>query len=335
MSTPPLLKKNVFYIIVLGTQRIMEEQTERVLKTAIKALEEADPVEASKVLSPLFEYEFDCPPLIFTSSCCNFWIRRQQKANGAADSFERGELLMSYWKEFMQDFVANRARVQYPPTISAARRGVFSAALKDYEEVTPKSHLVYRRMAMCCKKLGFYDKSLAHLTSARKNAGADTGASEAAEMADCYALCGDDRNAKLLFREAFFIAPDEIDLDMLDSDLIRVLISKTQDKGYTGQLLSRWVAVWGTLWGVFCVKRGIKSVEAAKLRQEIFSLENEIGSTAKEKDVIVPRLLNLYFWYIDYLTQARSKEENAAKLIDDVLLKIKILDKKVYEVYVR
>lgn len=313
----------------------MEAQTQRVLQDALKALETSDPGEASKVLSPLFEYEFDCPPLIFTSSCCNFWIRRMQKASSNPDSFERGELLLTYWKEFMQDFVARRAGVQYEPTLNAAKRGVFSAALKDYEAASPESPLVFRRKAMCCKKLGIYDKSLSYLSAARKNAGQETGATEAAEMADCYALCGDDRNAKLLFREAFFIAPDEIDLDMLDSDLIRILIDKTSSLGYKGNLLSRWIAVWGALWGVFCIKRGIKTIEASRLRQEIFSLENEMGSGTRDKDMILPRLLNLYFWYVDYLSQSRGKEENAGKLIDDVLLKIKILDKDVYDVYVR
>lgn len=317
----------------------MEQQTESALREALKHLEAGAPDEAAKVLSPLFEYEFDCPQLVFSSGCCNFWIRRMQKADECADPFERGEVLLTSWKEFMGDFVPKRAGAEYPPTVQAAMRGVFQSALKDYEKVVPVTALSLRRAAMSCKKLGLYDKALGYLSRARRMASAistgGAGAAEAAEMADCYALCGEDRKAKLLFREAFLISPDEIDLDLLDSKLIRILIEQTAAKGYKGLLLGRWVAVWGTLWGVFCIRRDIKAAESSRLRQEIFSLENEMSGGTAGKELIVPRLLNLYFWYIDYLSLIRGKEDRAEKMIDDVLLKIKILDKDVYNIYVR
>lgn len=327
----------------------MEERTETALKQALSYLEAANPSMAIEVLSPLFEYEFDCPPLIFTSGCCNFWARKMRFLESVSESFERGELLLSDWKVFMQEFVPSRDEPRYMPTLLAARRCVFAKALQNYEEsgatvaldakADGVSGVVLRRAALCCKKLGFYDKALAYLAKAREaevHGGAGmTSAEGTAELADCYALCGGDRNAKLLFREAFFIAPDEIDLEMLDSELIRVLIDKTRTLGYEGHLLQRWIPVWGTLWGVFCIKRPIKAGEANKIRQEIFSLENEMGSGSGDKAGMTPRLLNLYFWYIDYLCNGRGKDALSHKQINDVLLKIKILDKRVYEVYIK
>lgn len=314
----------------------MEAQTEIAIKKALGYLEKADPTEAIKVLSPLFEYEFDCPPLIFTSACCNFWARRMNKVLQSPESFERGEMLLTDWKEFMQDFVANRMGTKYLPTINASQRGVFSFALQNYETAIKKAATSssLRRAALCYKKLGNYDESLLYLAKARETEGSQTASAQAlAETADCYALCGTDRNAKVLFREAFYLAPDEIDLSLLDSQLIRCLIEKTAALGYRANLLGRWIPVWGTLWGVFCVKRGINATEAIKLRQEIFSLENEMDVRDCDKAAIVPRLLNLYFWYIDYLTLIRVRDSDASKAINDILLKIKILDKDVYEVY--
>ena len=58
-----------------------------------------------------------------------------------------------------------------------------------------------------------------------------------AELADCYSLCGEDKFGKVLYREAFFADPDSIDLDFLDSELIKCLIEKTKSKGYS---LRRW-----------------------------------------------------------------------------------------------
>ena len=55
-------------------------------------------------------------------------------------------------------------------------------------------------------------------------------ASILAEMADCYALCGEEKTSKVLFREAFFINPETIDLDFLESELIECLVKKTKEK---------------------------------------------------------------------------------------------------------
>lgn len=343
----------------------MEARTETAIKEALGYLEAGNPDMATEELSPLFEYELDCPPLIFTSGCCNFWSRRLRKSEGITDSFERAEALLADWKLFMREFVSPRAKVQYRRATDAAQRGVFALALKNYVEAGAKDDekngtwspikagrgettqvskaeasaaaAVYRGAALCCKKLGFYDKALAYLGQAREretfSSAGTPSADGTAQLADCYALCGGDRNAKLLFREAFYINPDGIDLEMLDSELIRVLIEKTETLGYKGNVLKRWVAVWGTLWGVFCVKRDIKATEGSSIRMEMFSEENKLSDG--DKSAITPRLLNLYFWYLDYLTLERNKDPSVYKQINDILLKIKILDKDVYEVYIK
>ena len=152
-----------------------------------------------------------------------------------------------------------------------------------------------------------------------------------AELADCLALCGEDKYAKLFFREAFFIGPENIDLDFLDSELIKCLISKTKEKGFTGKVLHYWIPVFGVLSGVLNIKRELTSVEVARLKKDIYAMEMEYKDPACNSEVIVPKLLNNYFWLMDHYELSR---ENPAK-INEMLIKIKVLDSSVYDAYIK
>ena len=69
-----------------------------------------------------------------------------------------------------------------------------------------------------------------------------------------------------------------------------------------------------------------------RLKLKIFLLESEIREKADEDgSVLVPRLINHYFWLIDHYVNIK---EDKAK-IDDVLLRIKVLDKNIYNSYVK
>jgi hypothetical protein len=73
-------------------------------------------------------------------------------------------------------------------------------------------------------------------------------------------------------------------------------------------------------------------VELARLKQSIFELENEIrGESDKVSSLLKPRLINRYFWLIDHFENTREDPG----MIEETLLKIKILDRAIYEWYIR
>ena len=214
----------------------------------------------------------------------------------------------------------------------AVKHGIFSIALKYYQamfndaSVQPNADL-YRKIGLCYKKLGDYETALKYLESA--NSILTDSSTVLSEMADCYALCGEERIAKVLFREAFFIEPQKVDLTLLDSDLICNLIEKTEALGYSGSVLQEWIPVYGVLYGVFSVKRELRALEIGKLKQSIYSLENSVREAGDDEKLLVPRLINHYFWLIDhYLTV----NEDRAR-INETLLKIKLLDANIYNKY--
>jgi tetratricopeptide (TPR) repeat protein len=310
----------------------MEIQTENGLKEALGYLENTNPEQAEKILEGLFEYDFECPELVFTADCCNFWIPYIKSLADMENPFERGESLLTEWKTF-QSFVA-RKKHPYEPALYAVSRGIFSRALENYTQLFDERDPVqkaeiYRKAGLCFKKTGKFEDAQNCLSIANNT---QPGlAAVLAELADCYALCGGDRNAKVLFREAFFIDPERIDISFLDSRLITCLIEKTAEKGYTGAVLQQWIPVYGVLWGIFNVKRELKPQEAGKLKQEIYALENEMKDPSSDAAVLTPRLINLYFWLIDHY----AASNDTGRQINEVLLKIKILDSSIYEMYVK
>ena len=68
---------------------------------------------------------------------------------------------------------------------------------------------ILRKTGLCHKKLGDYETALKFLNDA--NVQMPESAPVLAEMADCYALCGEERIAKVLFREAFYVDAQKIE----------------------------------------------------------------------------------------------------------------------------
>ena len=310
----------------------MEIQTGEGLKEVLLLLRQGNPFEAQKIISILFENDLDNKELIYTNKCCIFWLDSMARLNEIEDSYERSDSILLEWKNFNE--YISREKNRYEPTFFAVQEGFFKNALEEFKKLTEEKDSfqraeIYRKIGICCKKLGDFENARTYLTEA--NNIYPNIASVLAELADCYSLCGEDKIGKLLFREAFFADPDNIDLDFLDSELILCLITKTKEKGFSGRALRYWIPVYGVLSGVFNIKRELTSQEVARLKKDIYAMESEFKDPACNSEILIPHLLYCYFWLMDHYSLAN---ENRAK-INEVLLKIKILDSNVYEAYIR
>ncbi|MBQ7159168.1 MAG: hypothetical protein IJS09_07085 [Treponema sp.] len=304
-------------------------RSEEGLTKAYALLEEGKPALAKQELADSLLYDLDNSELKFAVWCCTFWADFVQQLP-TLDLFERGEGLISRWKKFHGEM--NRYRTIPERAVYATDKGIFTLALQNYEILQDESTddqkaEVYRKIGFCYKKLGNYANALQYLTEANRSAASS--AAIIAEMADCYALCGEEKNAKLLFREAFFIDAQAIDLALLDSELIRVLIRQVEEKKYTGAALKEWIPVYGVLYGVFSIKRQLRSQEVGKLKQDIFAAENELRDPASDLKTLTPKLINMYFWLIDHYVTTEGGRERT----NEVLLKIKMMDREIYTLY--
>lgn len=308
----------------------MEIQTETGLQKALQHIEKGNPSDAIEIIGKLFENDLSCKELAYASRCCTYLSGITEKAARLETPYERGEKIIDEWKNYLT--FSQPDSEKYEPALYAMQRGVFGLALSNYSELFEDSDMSLRANAfwkagICYKKLGEFEKAQECMREA--NALQENNASFLANLADCFCLCGEDNYGKLIFREAFFLDPMKIDLDFLDSQLIRSLIEKTAGKGFSGSLLQLWLPVYAVIWGVFDVKRSLRSQEVTKLRQDIYALENEMKEPGSDEANIKPRLINLYFWLIDYYGQTA---DNSRK-INEVLLRIKILDQNIFKLY--
>lgn len=308
----------------------MESQLNNGIKDVCKFLEEGKPAQAKKAISEVLEYELDNKEINFALWCCEFWIDFIDQLP-ELDLFEQGEGLFSRWKSFL--LAVQHKSQAFDRIMYSVQTGVFTLALNSFNIIVKERNYfqkaeIFKKTGICLKKLGKYETALNCLTEA--NGMSPSSAAILAEMADCYALCGEEKRAKVLFREAFFIDAQKIDIDFLDSELICCLIRQVKEKGYVGAALQEWIPVYGVLLGVLNVKRELRSQEVGKLKQEIYAMESQKkNSTDEYNDIFVPKMINMYFWLIDHYMMTNV----SGKKISDIMLKIKILDRNIYEMY--
>ena len=307
-------------------------KSQNILKPVFEKLQEGELDTSCSLISKVLENNLDDECVKCTYHAIVFWKEKFNTSSMYSSQFERGEYLFSQWTPFLT--YMERFEGKYDFVLYALKMCMFNIIIDFYTlSLTINSQSdkarVYRKIGLCYKVLGNYKKAVEFLKYASSLSNIS---SVLAELADSYAMCGDERLAKVYFREAFFKDALSVEIDFLESDVIRGVIDKLEGMGFREKELLAWVPVYAVLGGLFSVKRQLKAVEVAHLKQDIFLLETNIREKNNENAQFeVPHLINSYFWLIDHYSQDIS---NKAK-IDEVLLKIKLLNEDVYYNYIR
>jgi tetratricopeptide (TPR) repeat protein len=317
-----------------------EGGVEEYIHKAYELLKKGDAASALGLLKWALEADYEHQEVLYALKCLNWWLEKIKRLDDIGDSYERGEFILSQWKSYY--VFLERIGEAYDLCQYALKRFVFSKVQGYFLEllgdgVNQQDPALLLQIGRCCKGAGDWEEALKYLEQASRYKREDS--SILLELADVNALLGDDRKAKVLFREAFFLDPQTIDLGGLESEIILRLRDKVKGMGYSGPELAEWIPVWGCIWGIFSIKRELKPVELGRLKQSILSLENEYRSQSSGQkssgqlpdrvQLIRPRLLNRYFWLIDHCEHNRD----TSGLIDETMLKIKFIDPVVYEHY--
>jgi tetratricopeptide (TPR) repeat protein len=281
-------------------------------------------------LEEALKIDYEHPEVVFALKCLNWWIDRMKQLSEFPDAFDKGAFILSLWKQFY--VFLDRIGQGFDSCLYALRRFVFSTALRYFQAVlgegeSQRDPMLLVLIGRCYKACGNYDlsmKYLAHVARLKKD-----DAETLSELADVNALLEETKAAKVLFREAFFIDPQAIDLRSMESQLIIKLRDKVKTLGFSEIELPEWIPIYGNLLGVLSVKRELKQIELGKLKQTIFSLENDIKNRPENIIFAKPRLLNRYFWLIDHYENVREDPI----LIEETMLKIRIIDPAIYEQY--
>lgn len=308
----------------------MSSQSENKIQQAYDFLKNGDYVTAREILSNTLVNDLENPEILFGLKCIGFWDDSFSLIANVTSLFSKGEQLIKYWKEFINLIEPEMSTYEY--CIYSIKKGIFTYILDIFEQLLKENlssdkSVIFSRIGLCYKQLGDYDTALRFLSDA--NLINSEKASILAEMADCYALCGEEKTSKVLFREAFFINPQDIDISLLESNLFCRLYAEIAKTKKDKSIIAEWFPVEGVLLGVLNVKRELRALEVGKLKQSIYALETELKNEGVDPLVTIPRLINNYFWLIDHYT---TVHEDRSK-INEILLKIKLLNADVYERY--
>ncbi len=298
------------------------------LERALNQIRNHDLQSAVKNLEEAIGVDFESEHILSSLKSAKFWLERDRHLSSVTHEFERGEYLLNQWPLFDQ-FIQRTG--SFEPCIQALRQYVFGSALTAFDVLLRENDSsdaeLLVRIGRCHKGLGAYDTAVRYLEAAAAER-ADS-AELTAELADAYALVNEVSAAKAFFREAFFLDPQRVHLEVLESQMVRALARKVEDLEFHGEELKEWLPVFGVLYGVFNVKRELRSIEYGKLKQNIYALEREFKDGRSRKELVEPRLINHYFWLIDHYI---CSGEDSTK-IDEVLLKLRALNDKIYRLY--
>lgn len=294
-------------------------------------LREQDLDGARSVYESLMPKGFEHAQVLNGMKALRFWKDREESLGKFRDLSDRVRYFFDEWLVFL-DF-AKRNGTFEESELFAWKSYVFGSAKtwiknESAEKDSLDPHLELR-LGVCEKILGNYEVAREILLGAANQLGEDS--ELLAHLADCHALLGELPTAKVLFREAFYHDPQRVDLPYLESEMIVRLTDSVRSRFETRAEIAEWIPVYGVVHRVFSVRRELRAVEYGKLRQTIYSIERELAGAPDRARLLLPRLINRYFWQIDYLV---GIGEDQAK-IDEVLLKIRSISPEIHGLYTK
>jgi len=308
-------------------------KTEAFIKTALSHLHEGNAAEAVRALENALRLDDEDAGTLYTLTCVNWCLEKTAAIRENDSPYDKAWYLSNQWEYYCRFLEKLPQTAAFPRSAAAAGQYLNSEALKFFNEVEQTGGLrhdppLLLRTGVCYKRAGDYDTALEYIKKALSFM--ESGGEATAEYADVHALMGDERTAKLFFREAFFLDPEHIALYSLEARFIVSLIENIKALG-VDRHLNEWLPVYGTLLGVFTVKRELKPAEAGKLKQSVFNLETELRGGTEDPARVIPLLLNKYLWLLDYyeITGAESA------LSAEVLMKIRLTAPAIYDRYIR
>lgn len=284
--------------------------------------------EAQAILGRILTEDVNSPLVGDGLKITAFWLSRLEECEEAG-AVERADFLYTQWFRF-SSYLDRQVGFSFERGVRSIKIWVFRKVLSLYEE---QKHLFmetdssyYLRIGRCCKFLGRYDRALELIEEALRR---DRNSAEImAEFGDCYGLLNETDYSKVLFREAFYLDPQKIDLGLIESGYMVRLIDRVRRSRPDERETREWIPVYAVIYQVFDVKRELKELEAGRLRQSIYGLRSELKSPDKEWR-IVPRLLYRYFLLVDYYLSQNGDREK----INDIMKRIELLDPEIFRLY--
>ncbi len=298
--------------------------------------------DAATVFKEILKQDFANESAEIGGKCCNYWkIKieklKKEKDKKAYSNYKTGCLLYEEWKKFILTFKSSRGTEAL--VLNCVMKYVLGLALeylKKTESEGDASVNIVRLFALIgaiYKELMRFDDAVCYFQKVIQND--HFNADAYAQLGNCYELQDNERAAKIMMREAFFLNPAAVDLAKLDnSQLIAKISSVMKQYDIADETFVFWVPVYARVYNILDIKRELMTSEVARIQKEISNIKNELENNAgimknkNEAEKFKAILVMRYLWLYDYFLE----KDNANDELKKVEARIKDLSFTVYNI---
>ncbi len=298
---------------------------------ALSFIEKGNFQQTFEIMEKIFEENPDFTGVVDTMKSIKFWQNRWTKVHQFPEGYERAEYLFNEWRSYNQFIV--KSKIKYEQIIIYLKNLIFKSIIKNlifsYHQSDVPNIDILLQIGEIFIGIEEYQKAIESLEYARMFKKKDVYLLSL--LATAYYKANRINKAKVLFWEIFLYDPQKIDLSKTDVDFIHQIVENiNKELNLSQSLLLEWIPIYGVLSNIFNVKREINQDELARLNQKVQELENEFYMKRfDDKKIIEPKLINHYFWLIDYYT-LQNKNKDYIKIY---LNKLKDINRSIYEKY--
>lgn len=275
------------------------------INSAFSHLETGEFSTAVKEFSTFLDENPDYPGLADGYRTARFWENRSSDIKNLKEGRQTADFFMKEWEYF--DKYCEEKNISQSNAYRAVQKFIFFTASEHYkiafknEENPTDNFNLLINLADCFLGLEEYKHAAETLEYCRSAYKTDTRLTTL--LAESYFHLGEIPKSLLLFREAFFLNPQEIDMKKIKSEPIRNLYEHCVENISPDQDPREWIPVFAYLSDTFYVKHQLSNQAVDSITKDIYSLEKSYQMMSEDKlskTNIIPRLINKYLWMYDY-----------------------------------
>ncbi len=301
--------------------------------TALQLIEEGKYSESLERVDDLMSQNPDYPGLADIYRTAKFWLNRIDDLAELEEGKMTADFLMKEWEYFTR--YASEKNMLQSASYNSAMKHIFFRASEQYtiafvrEQSTVDNFDLLINLGICFVRLEDHRRAIDTLEYARSSL--RSSARLMSLLGESYYHINDIPKSLLYFKEAFFMNPSEVDLDLIRAKPVADLVEISMKLKPQADA-REWIPIFGYLHDVFYVKRNLNSQQVEIIKHEIYTLETALSKAGKDRageTNIIPRLITKYLWMLDYF-EYQNYDFNSITDIRSHLLK---LDRDLFKDY--
>lgn len=293
-------------------------------------IQKGDLKKTLEIMEEIFNLSPNYTGVVEAIKSIKFWQNRWSKIFQIKEGYERAQYLLNEWENYNNFILSNK--INHTGVIIHLKNFIFKKIIKNliltYHQSDIPNIEILIQMGEIFLSIDEIQKAIETLEYAKLFRKRDSYLLSL--LADAYYRNNNIKLSKLLYREAFLYNPEKIVLSKLTADFISVIMNYiVKNFNYPNNLILQWIPIYGILLNYFNFKRELSIDEINKLKEEIEELENQYHAKHFIDDFSVPKLINRYFWILDYYILQNNNEEYIKIYLD----KLKNINSTVYKEY--